>query len=138
MTLITVWLAPDYWDDHFLFYKLLQHINSLRDILRILSTLLGPLSEGPAHFCLISEERTCNFVHFLFSKCSKLLYSSQDIWYVLRGEPVTPLRVHIEIKRKVNIVQNLILNNFCSIILCHFEILEVKDFRIWSLKSLLM
>ena len=50
MTLIKVWLAPDCWDEHFLFYNLSQNINSLKDILQILWTLLGPLFKGPAPF----------------------------------------------------------------------------------------
>ena len=43
MTLITVWLAPDCWDEHFL----LQNINSLKDILQIFCTLLGSLFKKP-------------------------------------------------------------------------------------------
>ena len=48
MTLTTMWLAPDCWDEHFLFYNLSQNINSLKDILQILWTLVGPLFKGPA------------------------------------------------------------------------------------------
>ena len=48
MTLIAMWLAPDCWDEHFLFYNLSQNINSLKYILQILWTLLGPLFKGPA------------------------------------------------------------------------------------------
>ena len=47
MTLIMLWLVRDCWDEHFLFYNLLQNIYSLKDILQILWTLLGPLFKGP-------------------------------------------------------------------------------------------
>ena len=36
------------WEEHFLFYNLSQNIDSLKDILQILWTLLGPLFKGPA------------------------------------------------------------------------------------------
>ena len=64
MTLITVWLAADCWDEHTRFYNLSQNINSSKDILQILWTLLGPLFKGPAPFAWYQK------------KCPVILYIS--------------------------------------------------------------
>ena len=43
-----MWIDPECWDEHFLFYNISQNFNSLKDILRIHWTLLGPLFKGSA------------------------------------------------------------------------------------------
>ena len=71
MTLITVWLDPDCWDEHFLFYNLLQNINSLKDILQIPWTLLGPSFKGLAHSAWHKMKdllKLNNFCSILFNK----------------------------------------------------------------------
>ena len=49
--------------------------------------------------------------------------------------------VKLEFVMSFELVQNFILNNFCSIMLCKifvvFEISEVKECRFWPLKSLI-
>ena len=39
----------------------------------------GPLIQRASPFGLISEERSCDFVHFLFNNCSEIPYRSRDI-----------------------------------------------------------
>ena len=138
MTLLTVWLAPDCWDEHFLFYNLSQNINSLKDILQILWTLLGPLFKGPAPSAWYQKKGPV----ILYSSCSTTV---QKILTVLEISVhlslihiwALPTLCRVEISWVADTVKNLILNNFCSIMLCKifvvFEILEVKYLQFWLL-----
>ena len=126
----------------FPFYSLSQNINSLKDILQILWTLLGPLFKGPAPFAWYQKKGLV----ILYISCSTTVQKILTVLEIseqvsFRGQPVTPYRGHTGAKWKVHIVQNLILNNFCSIMLCKifvvFEILEVKYLQFWPLKSLI-
>ena len=65
-----MWLAPDWWDEHF-FYNLSQNINSLKYILQILWTLLGPLFRGSvpsAWYQMKDLLKLNNFCSILFNK----------------------------------------------------------------------
>ena len=79
MTFITVWLDPHCWDKHFLFYNLLQNINtcSLKDILQILWNLLSPLFKGTspsAWYQMKDRLKLNNFCSIsIFKKCPQNL-----------------------------------------------------------------
>ena len=62
MTQIRVWLDPDCWDEQFLFYNLYK--------VSIVSETSFKYFEN--FFLMISEERSCNFIYFLFINCLEI------------------------------------------------------------------
>ena len=135
MTLITVWL--DCLDEQFVFYNIIHVVQKYP------SNTLDPsvsLIQRASPFILMSEERSCDSVHYLFKNYSEIPYCSRDTMQVLGAEPLTPIWGHTSTKWKVHIVYKFILNNFCSTmflkIFFAFEKLHVKDTRFWPLNSL--
>ena len=133
---------PDWWGEHFFFYNLWQNINSLRDYLQILWTLLGPLFKLEAPSAWFKKKGPV----MLYISCSTTVkqfltilgISAQvSFWGRICNSLMRPLRN----KMKCAFCQNFILI-FCSIMHCKifvvFEILEVKYFRFCPLKSPIM
>ena len=142
MTFITAWLAPDCWYEQFLFNNLSQNINILKDIFQILCTLLGPLFKEPAPSAWYQKKGPV----ILYISCSTTVQKFLTVLKIsvhvsCRGRTCNSQKGPHRTKWEVFIVQNFILNNFCSItlrkIFAVFKILEVKDLLFWPLKSLI-
>ena len=84
ITLITVWLDPERWAEQFLFYNFQPNINSLKDIVQKLWTLLGPLAwyqnKGPVILYISCSTSV--------QKILTVLEISEQVSF--RGQPVTP------------------------------------------------
>ena len=114
-------------------FLLLQNFNSWVDVLNFFFTFFGSSFKGLALMSWYKKGALIDVVHFFFKNCSKT--------GKLRDQACNSLKGHTGTKWNVHFVQNLILNNFCSIILYKifgvFEILEVKALRFWPQKSLI-
>ena len=79
MTFIKVWLAPDCRDEHFLFYNLSQNINSLKNILQIVWTFLGPIFKRPPPSVWYQKICTLNSCSTTVQKFLTILEISEQV-----------------------------------------------------------
>ena len=113
---------------------------SVRKIIKI--DPIRSLNQWASPFFSISKERSLILNIF----CSTCVQKFSIVFEILRkeyfrGHSVTPLWGRLAKKWKLHIVESMILNNFCSIMLFKmfvvFVIYEVKDLSFWPLKSLI-
>ena len=101
----SMWLSPDCWDEHFLFYNISQNINSLKDILQILWTLLGPLFKGPAPWAWCHKKGPVIFYISCSTTDQKFLTVLEiSVQVIFRGRTCNSLKDHTGTKWKVHIV----------------------------------
>ena len=111
-------------------FILLQNFNNWVEVLNFFFTFFRPSFKGLA---LMSwYKKSALMLYISFSTIWKKIFI--DIGTVkLRDQDCNSLNRHTRTKWIVHFVQNLILNNFCSIILYKifevFEIIEIKDLR---------
>ena len=103
------------------------------DILELFWNFLRPLIERVHSFCLISEERSCDIVHFLFNNFSKFQKTGLELSVQIsfRGRTRNSLKGHYRNKIKGDCRSELYFEQgvqICFLKYFVFKVLEVEDF----------